>query len=367
MSEYLFTGTNPSGDKVTESAKADSADTAVRLLAERGYTNIILHTGDIGARYSKQSAAARYISPREYIRFRHMGEWGYFLFLTGKLYRSNWYVIVLAVALLVYRQYFGRPFGALDVLAIISLLIPLFLAMLSLIGNPRRRYARLVDAAGWARWEEVLRLLPSLPAGVPAHEKLFREAQALAGLGRMSEALAVVEPLATDSQVPAWMYWSRLAGVCRAARDRAQALACLEQSAKLAPDNATALLDLALALLYRRRDLARAADLLRRVRTHAISDIALHFLCAAEGMLALEQGKPHEALGLLEEAMAGQSTLTTAAAGPVRDRWHAYLCLAEAGVGNTDSARRHLDQATARLRALGEDDLLTRCETALRT
>jgi tetratricopeptide (TPR) repeat protein len=215
----------------------------------------------------------------------------------------------------------------------------------------------------------VARSAPTLAAaaeGVSAHEKAFRKATALDGLGRLDQALEVVKPLATSGEIPEWLYWGRLSVVYRAAHDREQALACLEHAASLAPDNATILVDLALALLRDRRDVSRAAEIVRRVKKHALSDTVVHFVQATEGILALEKGNCYEARELLEQARAGLSTLTTAATGPFLDRLHAYLCLAEVGVGNYESARRHLDQATPRFKALGEEDLLARCEKALR-
>src|SRR5262249_9045605 len=161
-----------------------------------------------------------------------------------------------------------------------------------------------------------LRLLPRLPRGVSDHEKVFRKATALAGLGQMDEALEAVKYLATGGEIPEWLYWGRLSTVYRAAHDREQALACMEHAPSLAPENATILIDLALAFLRDKRDVARAAEIVQRVKTHAPSDTAVLFVQAAEGILALEKGNCHEARQLLEQARDGLSTLTTAATGP---------------------------------------------------
>jgi tetratricopeptide (TPR) repeat protein len=294
-----------------------------------------------------------------------MGGFQYFLFLVGKLYLGGWVVTLGAVGVLAYRRALEMPFSQLDYLCIVVLVLPPMLALGAVIWRPRRRFNRVVEACSWARWEEVLELLPGLPSQVPVHDRLFREAQALAGLGRMPEALSVVAPLAEGKGIPEWLYWSRLSGVYRAAQDRDQALICLERSASLAPQNPTPLIDLALGLLSRRRDTARAAEILRRVKTHALSDLVVQFLRYAEGLLALEQGKAHEARELLEEALAGQKKLASALAGKVCDHLHAYLCLAETAIGNHESARRHFNQALPRLQALGDHDLLARCEAAL--
>ena len=46
-------------------------------------------------------------------------------------------------------------------------------------------------------------------------------------------------------------------------------------------------------------------------------------------------------------------------------RNHAYLALATAALGDRKLAERHLRRALPRLRALGQDDLVERCEAAV--
>src|SRR6266446_3919644 len=174
MSEYLFTGRNPDGKQVTECIEADCADAAVRHLTERGYQDIVLHTDDVGARYTHQKRVARHISPREYIRFRSMGRSGYFFFMLAKAYKASWLALLLAIALLAFRWQSGRPFGPVDMVALSIFVLPLLLALIAAVVRYGGRYERLVEAASWARWQEVLRLLPGLPAGISADEKAFR-------------------------------------------------------------------------------------------------------------------------------------------------------------------------------------------------
>ena len=72
MPEYLATARNPAGKSVTERLDVNSADEAARVLRERGYEDIVVHTSDVEARYTSQKAMDSLISPRQYLWFRTM-------------------------------------------------------------------------------------------------------------------------------------------------------------------------------------------------------------------------------------------------------------------------------------------------------
>jgi hypothetical protein len=106
---------------------------------------------------------------------------------------------------------------------------------------------------------------------------------------------------------------------------------------------------------------------LERAKRYSLSDIAGPFLQAAEAMLALESG---DAEGASRKLKATLPQLVRFVGGnPVGrvaiDRIHAYLAIAYAQSGNSKLAQTHFRQAEPRMRALGWDDLLQRCEHAL--
>ena len=62
--------------------------------------------------------------------------------------------------------------------------------------------ARVVTAVRDARWADVGRHIRRVRLPLPPFERPFREAQALAGMGRLDEALDHFRPVADDPAVP---------------------------------------------------------------------------------------------------------------------------------------------------------------------
>jgi tetratricopeptide (TPR) repeat protein len=369
MPEYLATARDAQGRKVTERLDVDSADEAVQVLRDRGYDEIVLHTDDVGAHYTRQSAVDSVISPREFLWFRQMRPaLAGFLIVTIKSYQRGWPWFLAAVALLAYRSSQGRTWRWPDTVLLIYLLFPaIFAAAAQLVRGAAGRYHRLIEAVAWGRWEEVLERADSVGGGVSPEEVAFQKAKALAGLGRLDEAIEGVEPFGDGQRIPLWMYWARLAEVYTTARRYQDSKAAMEKALGLAPDNATLLLDLADTEVWRWRNPRRARELLARARAHALSDMLQPFAMKTEGLIRLEEGHPREAREFLERALCKVAAFRHASAlmGAMIDKMHAVLALACAAEGDLESARRHYLVARPRLLALKLDDVRARCEAAL--
>jgi tetratricopeptide (TPR) repeat protein len=266
----------------------------------------------------------------------------------------------------VFRRIRGWSWDSLDYASLAFLLLPVAISSISQIFNPRRRYDLLIEAVSWYRWEEALDLLSTIRDRIPPDEGAFREAQALAGLGRLDEALERVRPFSEGSCIPEWLYWGRLAEVYNVAGRAHDEIGSMERAAELAPENPSVLLDLASILIRHRRDLSRAAALIERAKSHALSDVASPFVDRAEGLLALSQGNAKQAIYHLEKAVMGLLPFRgNPLVGLVTDRIHAYLALAHAKLGNATTAARHFKQAEPRLLATKADDLLRPCREAI--
>ena len=369
MPEYVLTARDLEGRKVTERVEAPSADAAVQVLRDRGCTEVVLHTDDVGALYPVEDDVGKPVSPREYLALRMIhGYLGDVVFLARKMYVSGWMLVLVAAVLLGARRMMTRPWSGLDSVLVAFLALPVVLAVVAALLSPVRRYNRLLEHVAWGRWQRVLELLPSLQGKITPDESAFRKAEALAGLGRLDLAMRTVEPFSDGSQIPEWLYWGRLANVYESAGLTDQVVASHRKAAELAPDNATVLLDLALAILRYQRDPRSARALLEQVKTHAISDFAAPFVLMVEGMAALEEGRASGAKLKLEQALAGVRPFVGGC--PLLEvfvaEMHAYLAIDAAAHFEWASARRHFRRAERRLRAVHRDDLVRRCEDALK-
>jgi tetratricopeptide (TPR) repeat protein len=213
----------------------------------------------------------------------------------------------------------------------------------------------------------VLALADGVGGKVPPEEIAFRKASALAGLGRLDEAVQLVRPFGDGAAMPEWLYRSRLAEVYGTAQRHDEAAAEVEQALRLAPDNATVLMEAAKSEVWHRRNPRRARELLDRARQHALSDVLQPFAAYVEGLIYLEEGRPHEAQSFLGQAYQGASAFRHASplVGAALDQMHAALALAAAGTGDLPAARRHFRLARPRLEALKQDQVIARCEQAL--
>jgi hypothetical protein len=379
MPSYLVSGVTPAGSKVTELLEAASADAVVKTLRDRGYEQIVLHTDDVAAQCMSERSVDRFLSPRECVNLRYQGPLGRYWLFVRKCYGQGpghlWFrLLILPLIVLIWRRVADRPWGFIDVgllvcsaiVLLVPVLLPLLVSARAMWFGRLARYLRLVEARAWGRWEEVLRLLPRMRAELRPYQAALFEARALAGLGRVDEALRVVEPFADGREVPKRRYWSGLAGIYFAARRKDESLAAMEKAWTLAPDDPLVSADLALSLLRRRCDTDRAEQLLTRARSHAISDHGDGMIQRVEGMLALERGNLHEARRLLEESLRKESAIKlNPLARATVDKIHASLAVCHALQGDRASALKHFRRAEPRLRALAEDELLERCQEAL--
>lgn len=366
--EYLLSGRDGRGRRITEIVEATSADEAVRLYEDRGRTDIVLHTDDLVAPFFKPSKLAKFYRPGECVRLRTAGPVAYVAIVSLAMYRNLWFVAILLISLVALLRLIGNDWGFFEAIAIFALFIPVWVAIYFCVSGPLRVERRLLKAIGWARWEEVLRLVDRLDRErYPEFQIRFRTAQALAGLGRLSEALTEFDRVADLPDVPGYAYWVGQGAIYMAARETDQVLAVIERACEANPTSTLPLIDLANKLLVYRQDARRARQALAQARQHAIADTAHPWLLSTEGLLALEERHPADAVERLSEGLRQFRPFLhgNPSVAPLLARVRAWLCLAHAATGDTATARRYLSQAAPLLVAHREDELLKQCEQAV--
>ena len=347
MPEYILTGRNPRGRVVTDIVVADSADDAVRAFEEDGHADVTLHTDDITALFHTPSQVYKVITPREYIGYRTRGRLGCTLFFIRKMYVRMWWTDLLVALFLATRVWFGMEWGFLDSLAATVLLLPIPMAVFAELTSAAVPYRRVMAAVRDARWADAGRHLRRVKLPLPAFERPFREAQVLAGLGRLDEALDHFRPVADDPAVPQYVYWTHKAILYHTAREREKALECMARAAVLAPANGLVQLGYALNLLGVRGDVRPVRERLAQARAHALSDFSTPVLWFAEGALALKERRPADAVPLLESAL--RALLPFSRGNPELEvliaRVRGQLALAYAANGDHDAAVREYRKA----------------------
>jgi hypothetical protein len=375
MPDYHLSGRNPAGRKIVERVEAASAAEAVKIFEQREYTDIVLHSSDTEVAVRKQMEklhgkknAHRVFTPHEFVRMRKDHSFlPMFLLTLPKRFQYGWWSIVVIVAGALIRLYLTGRLGVHDVVSIVILVAAMGSVSLVLLFGNGAKYRRLVKARAWGRWNEVLALLPSVKSRIPADQCDHFKALALAGLGRLDEALAVYEKHGDGKQIPQWRYWSHCSGVYAAAGDHEGAVRATERAAELGPTQVTVLLGLALSLIGIRRDPRRARQVLDEALKYPIPDITVYCVDWCRGLIALDEHRPYDAVEFLNRALAKALEYRNATHlhGMSADRLRAGLAIAYAATGEYETALRHYRIAEPRVIALRYDHLRDRFEEAM--
>lgn len=231
----------------------------------------------------------------------------------------------------------------------------------------RARHARAWrDWPALLRWTALASWLPSVRSK-PALRYGFGtlRAAALAGTGRVDEALALVERVGGDNKVASSVIDSAKAGVYLAINDYDRAIELRRRVAE-DPARVGARVDLAIALLEYRRDAAGAREQLAEVVAPPTSLIEAAFRSLAVGLLDLEQGRPTDAVVTLRRARrAFERDVPRAAIEGILLWTDPFLCLALAQSGGREQARRLLPRVARYLKATSQPAWLERCNDAL--
>jgi tetratricopeptide (TPR) repeat protein len=367
MRDFLLTATDREGRRTTHHVKALSSQEAYEQLEGKDYTDIVLHTDDAGAAVNRLTAFdGGHISPAEMIVLRGVSPLGFFLFLARKLYIHFRLLEILAVVTLALKWWYSDRLGAFGAAALSILVSPVLIALWSTLFGLSRKYDLLLACYAWGRWNDVLARAPALRGHVPDLELSAREAGALAGLGRLEEAIARLEH-ADSPETPRWMYLARLAEVYEVAGMHERALEIHARAHDDAPDNPTVQLEYAMALLKNERDPALARQLIDAAKKQHLSDILGFFLPMIEGLWLSNTGNASAAVSEFEltrrnlRPLARRSPL----AGLMLDLNQAYLAIALARSGEMERAIVEAKPARIRASALNATRMLERLERAL--
>jgi tetratricopeptide (TPR) repeat protein len=361
--KYTWSATDQYGQKVIKEVEAPSALEAQSSLRAAGYSNLELKEDEImttaRAGFSKTLRAttkqrvAKLENPSgttwEILKPR-LNE-GKIIFL----------LLILVSSFLFYRRDFRV--GGLITFALVVLLGSQVLTCLPLI-----YYRKLVKAADWYRWRQVLFLIGILKTigkisiiKIPDTGLTRYRAKALAGLGNMQEALDEFKQCEGRPDCPGWLYKLFVAGLYTTAKQYDKAIE--NNLAAIAENpNPTASLDLANRYARYKRDPVKARESLAEADKSPLTNVAKRFRTRCLGVIAYLEGDYVTAKTELESYI---SSLENIKYLPFKDGHlaiaRAYLCCVLAKQGDLPAAKKNLDLAREYLIATDEDELLAEC------
>jgi tetratricopeptide (TPR) repeat protein len=357
MPNYLLTATSPSGDRISKLVSADSAEAAAANLEGEGWSEVTLHTDDVGAEVTVHPDETGALTAADHIKLRDQAQsgWGYFLFMVVFLYRQMLLIALGSTAIVALNIFRNGRLSLSGYLALAALAAPIGIAAVISIFGKSNRYNAMLESYAWGRWQDVLDQLPRIRGtGKPQIEFDLdvRQAAALAGLGRLDEGLKLIEPHEASEDVARWMYFARLTEVYSIGREFDRAIAASALALDHDPENATLLLGYAQQLLQNQQDLERAKDLIQQAEQQRLSDVLQALLPSIQGLAALNEGRYRQAIelvGLSQERLQKWRQLPPI--GQAIDTNHGYLAIAYAHLRDATKTSEHWRLAEPRLRA----------------
>ena len=366
MYDYLATATEPGGRRRTQLVQARTAAHAVARLKESGCTDITLHFDDFAAASVTEDLSKT--APEDLVALKTMRRFGIFVYSLKLLYGATWWLQLIAATYVGYMLVLGDgPSGVLFWIFALILVLPFVATAYFLSIDSSRVYHNMVQASYWGKWAKVLELTPKLRGCVHELDLDIHESIALTRLGRGDEAAERLSKYESDERAPRWMFLSRVAEVHRAAERPDDVIDAFRGALELAPENETIRLDYAIALLREDRDTAAARRLFDAINLEVLSDDLKLLLPYAQGLLALREDRPDDAIASFEES--DQATAVYVGINPaielLRDHAAAFHAIAAARTGNLAAARKLAIPARRRLIATEDNTLLAELNAAV--
>lgn len=262
MPNFLWSGKTPSGQKDVDEVTAETPAEARKILEGRGWTELRQHTTDVSDFVRRISRNRRQLTPKERLQYRQgtaPGLWANWLKNI-----ENSAVAILALAAILTRAIYNRKFLNHNLWAATSATSAVLLAYL-LFRYPvlhwwyrrtKRLFAKLHKARTWHRWDEVLRCLEKIVkaqqatnVGINVYSMARYRALALAGLGRLDEAVTGFRTAAEQAEAPPGLFHTSLASIYTVAQQYDKALESYRAGLEETADKSTVLIEMGMYLV----------------------------------------------------------------------------------------------------------------------
>jgi tetratricopeptide (TPR) repeat protein len=384
MPTFLWSGRTPSGQEQAEEVKAETAIEARGVLEARGWTGLRLHTTEIHDFVQRQIRASHpqdhpRPTPNERLQYHEGTAPGWWRAWLKSIGGFAVIILVLAGCLVWARQHREDPGGNIRIAGyavLLGLVVFLHPLLRWWFRRSKRSFVKLHRARTWRRWDEVLRCLDDLAVaarqtniGIGDFNIARYRALALAGLGRLNEAMTGYSAAAEKAQTPPWLLHMNQASIYITARKYDKALECYRQALAEAPDKPVVALDLGMFLVQRLNSPTEAKQLLVQAEKGQLSELERVYVPYLRGVIAFRERDYarmdthiREALAEFEKRAAKKFYIFESALLTCKG----YFAVASAALGRKDQAKRYFAQSKEYLRLIELNDLLAAYENLAR-
>lgn len=375
MPNFLFQAKSPGGGRVT--GREDGADLAgaKAALVRRGYSEIEFLESDNADDIRQMTRSGSGVSDRQRRNFTPADEaksrevrgiWMKLVWLYGKN-------LVILGPLFWWNKYSLTRAGPLTRFDLAGFACTVgYLGWFAVAVAPTLCYTQLLRAAVWMDWATMRRYIRIARAarrilgrGIPEFEMKTREAYALAAEGDLPAALELMEEVRVTIPVKPHLYLGRLASVYKYAGLIERQMACAGDAFEAGPKRGLEWADLAMLRARDERDIPGAKAALAEALKFELSRVVKAGVMKCSGMVSISEHDYTNAEIELRGAISILGAVGNPVAGLIEAETKAYLCIACAGLGRTDEARRLWKEVGPLLRARREDWLIRRCTGAL--
>lgn len=376
MPKYLWSGKSASGLEVVEEVDAGSAAEARKILEARGWTDLRQHTSEISdfitrqIRESRSRPVEREPSPEERLQHYKGTAPGLWRNWVKSLTQSTGAIVIIGVCIALMLVERGKP-GSYARLWIFALLLVFVLFLYPALWwwhkQTKRWFVRLHKAKTWHRWDEVLRCLDKLSKaerttniGIGAFSMARYRAMALAGLGRLDDAMACYTAAAEQAKAPEGQFHTLKAGIYRVAKQYDKALECYQLALEASTDKSAVCLGMGMLLAERLNRPHEAKVLLGQAENLQLSELQRVPVPFLRGIIAYREKdfvamdkNIGETFSAFEKRPSSQAYIYE---GSLL-RCKGYLAVSSAAMGRKDEARRYYEQSKQYLALAGLNDL----------
>ena len=376
MPNFLWTAKDKFGEPVVKEVTADTIEQSKAILLAEGCTELRLKTDEITdatiAAFPKKmkifgkdidatvpsEERLKYLDNLSQTTLRQIFE---------RVMRDKM-IYLFGIALLVIVVLRGQITFAIAIgVAIIG-----WLAFSIRMALPGIYYDKMDKATDWHRWTEVLELVnisrrirQKHIVKMPEWKLMKLRAQALAGLGKLAEALEEFTSCENQPGMPSWLYKTVMANIYDIAKQHDKAVEYITEAIAEEPTPAL-YLDLIFHLLHYKKDATKASEVLSTIEKNAITGIAEPFHLRCLGILAYLEADYASAKQQLESSL---EIFERKNRWPFRDGHisltKSYLCRTLAKQGDLTAAKKYFAEARKYLAATDQVELLDECKKAV--